>query len=91
MKDKMNTQTELDLLLDDRILMPKIYNHGEVQKLVKAAYERALDDHKVLHGERAEKLLQEIMNPEPITEGQKEMIKLCEQAQRKKKTGGKHE
>lgn len=77
LKNEWGTEEELNILLGDSVLMPKMYSFEEVRKLVKAAYERALDDNNILHGEEAEKFLEQVYNPPPMTDKQKKFLEEC--------------
>ena len=85
----MNDDEELNMLLSDRILMPKLYSFEEVRKFVQLAYKRALDDNNILHGEAAKKFIEMVENPPPMSDRQKKFLKECTDLFENTKNGGK--
>ncbi len=74
---KMDDEEELNILLSDNIFMPKMYSFTEVRKFCKAAYTRALDDNRILHGDDAQKFLEQVYNPMPMSDRQKKFLDEC--------------
>lgn len=40
-------------------------------------YERCMDEHHILYGDDAKRLIDQVMNPKPISEKQKKFIEEC--------------
>lgn len=60
-----------------------VYSYEEVKRMVEIAYEIALDEHHILHGESAKEFLEEITNPKPMSEKQKKFLDECTEALKK--------
>lgn len=55
----------------------KINLKREYEKGFKAGYNKCLDDHDILYGKDAERLLDEVYNPKPMTKKQKKFLDDC--------------
>lgn len=68
-----------------------VYSYDEVKKMVDIAYELALDENDIIHGDRAKEFIDEVFNPKPLSEKQKKFLDDCTASYRNKPIGKTNE